>query len=273
MENHHPAIVSRETFEEVAAVISQRGKEKGVTSGSKYQNRYPLSGRIVCSECGSMFERRIHYSTHQKYIAWCCSRHIEKKGECSMQFIRNDAVEAAFTTMMNKLVYGHRKILRPLLDSLRRVDDEESCHRVSELEDRIEAVMERGQVLSVLIAKGYLESVLSNKEKNELAAAGQIRQIFRSYLEGDSLTTAAKKAGVISCHGGISRMLKNKHYLGDEYYPAIIDRETFDRAEQERMRRAAALGRIKEPVVQEKIQIPTVFHTKLMEQTFDDPFL
>ncbi len=105
------------------------------------------------------------------------------------------------------------------------------------------------------------------------AAAGQIRQIFRSYLEGDSLVTAAKKAGVISFHGGISRMLKNKHYLGDEYYPAIIDRETFDRAEQERMRRATALGRIKEPAVQEGILIPTVFHTKPMEQTFDDPFL
>ncbi len=105
------------------------------------------------------------------------------------------------------------------------------------------------------------------------AAAGQIRQIFRSYLEGDSLTNAAKKAGIISFHGGISRMLKNKHYLGDEYYPAIIDRETFDRAEQERMRRAAALGRIKEPAEQEGILIPTVFHAKPVEQTFDDPFL
>ena len=105
------------------------------------------------------------------------------------------------------------------------------------------------------------------------AAAGQIRQIFQFYLEGDSLTTAAKKAGIISFHGGISRMLKNKHYLGDEYYPAIIDRETFDKAEQERMRRATALGRIKEPAVQEGILIPTVFHTKPMEQTFDDPFL
>ena len=105
------------------------------------------------------------------------------------------------------------------------------------------------------------------------AVAGQIRQIFQFYLEGDSLATAAKKAGVISFHGGISRMLKNKHYLGDEYYPAIIDRETFDRAEQERMRRATALGRIKEPAVQEGILIPTVFHTKPMEQTFDDPFL
>ncbi len=105
------------------------------------------------------------------------------------------------------------------------------------------------------------------------AAAGQIRQIFQFYLKGDSLTTAAKKAGVISFHGGISRMLKNKHYLGDEYYPAIIDRETFDRAEQERMRRAVALGRIKEPAEQEGILIPTVFYAKPVEQTFDDPFL
>ncbi len=105
------------------------------------------------------------------------------------------------------------------------------------------------------------------------AVAGQIRQIFQFYLEGDSLATAAKKAGVISFHGGISRMLKNKHYLGDEYYPAIIDRETFDRAGQERMRRAAALGRIKEPAEQEGILIPTVFHAKPVEQTFDDPFL
>lgn len=105
------------------------------------------------------------------------------------------------------------------------------------------------------------------------AAAGQIRQIFQFYLEGDSLEIAVKKAGIISFHGGISRMLKNKHYLGDGYYPATIDRETFDKADQERMRRAAALGRIKEPAEQEKIQIPTVFHTRPVEQTFDDPFL
>ncbi len=39
------------------------------------------------------------------------------------------------------------------------------------------------------------------------------------------------------------------------------------------MKRAAALGRIKKPAGQEKIPIPTMFHTKISEQTFDDPFL
>lgn len=201
MENHHPAIVSRETFEAVAAVISQRGKEKGVTKGSKYQNRYPFSGRIICSECGGTFKRRIHYSTHQKYIAWCCSRHIEKKEDCSMQFIRNDAVEAAFTTMMNKLVYGHRKILRPLLDSLRRVDDDDSYHRVNELEERIEAAMERGQVLAGLMTKGYLEPALFNREKSELAAELE-------HLQGQKDILIKMMNGNLSKIEEVSRFLK-----------------------------------------------------------------
>ena len=169
MEGHHPAIVSRETFEAVAAVIGQRGKEKSVTQGNKYQNRYPFSGKIICGECGSSFKRRIHYSTHQKYIAWCCSKHIEHIEDCSMQFIRQDAVEAAFMTMMNKLAYAYRRILQPLRDALRRVDDAEGFRSIEKLENRIDAVLEREQVLSGLMAKGYLEPALYGSEKNELA--------------------------------------------------------------------------------------------------------
>lgn len=35
----------------------------------------------------------------------------------------------------------------------------------------------------------------------------------------------------------------------------------------------SSLGRIKKPVEQEGIPIPTVFHTKLPEQIFDNPVL
>ncbi len=68
-------------------------------------------------------------------------------------------------------------------------------------------------------------------------------------------------------------MLRNPHYLGDDYYPAIIDRETFDKAEIERLRRAEYLGRIREPEGQEKIEVPVSFCTSRVEQKYDDPFL
>lgn len=201
IEDHHPAIVSRVTFEAVAAVIGQRGKEKGVTNGSKYQNRYPFSGRIVCSECGSTFKRRIHYSTHQKYIAWCCSRHIEMIEACSMQFIRNDAVEVAFVTMMNKLVYGHRTILRPLLDALRSANDTGAYHKVAGLESRMEEAMERRRVLTGLMTKGYLEPALFNKEKNALET--ELENLQR---QKDSLSRVLN--GNLAKTEKVSRLLK-----------------------------------------------------------------
>ena len=55
-------------------------------------------------------------------------------------------------------------------------------------------------------------------------AAEQIKVLFQSYLSGDSLATAAKKAGIKGFHSGIGRILRNKRYLGDEFYPAIIDK-------------------------------------------------
>jgi len=40
--------------------------------------------------------------------------------------------------------------------------------------------------------------------------------------------------------------LKNVRYLGNDVYPAIIDKETFDKAEEVRTKRAKDLGRIAE---------------------------
>ena len=81
----------------------------------------------------------------------------------------------------------------------------------------------------------------------DIEAAKQIKTLFDSYLSGDSLATAAKKAGITAFHAGIGRMLRNARYLGDDYYPAIIDPNTFTAAEAERIRRAEKLGRIYEP--------------------------
>ncbi|WKB37229.1 zinc ribbon domain-containing protein [Terrilactibacillus sp. S3-3] len=150
--------MSREDFEAVEEVLNQRGKEKGVKKGSsKYQNRYLLSGKIKCSECGSTFKRRIHGSGNGKYIAWCCSKHIHTVTACSMRFIREDAIYQAFVAMINKLIFGHKIVLKPLLQSLRAVNYSDNLVQMQELETKIEDNMERSQVLMSLMTKGYLE--------------------------------------------------------------------------------------------------------------------
>jgi hypothetical protein len=56
-------------------------------------------------------------------------------------------------------------------------------------------------------------------------AAAKVRQLYKNYLGGLSLTNAAKEAGINVLHAGAKRIMQNTHYLGDDFYPAIIDKE------------------------------------------------
>ena len=103
-------------------------------------------------------------------------------------------------------------------------------------------------------------------------AAEQVQALYQSYLSGDSLRTVANKAGIDAFHAGIGRILKNRHYLGDDYYPAIIDPDTFAAVQEERIRRASAIGRIHEPKEDKAATSPTNFHIIEGTQVYDDPF-
>lgn len=103
-------------------------------------------------------------------------------------------------------------------------------------------------------------------------AAGQIKSLYQAYLSGDALRTAAIKVGIDAYHAGIGNILKNPHYLGDDYYPAIIDPDTFEAAQEERIKRASALGRIREPKEYKAAVYPTTFRIIEGTKLFDNPF-
>ena len=49
--------------------------------------------------------------------------------------------------------------------------------------------------------------------------ATKLRQLYKNYLSGMSLSKAAAEAGISTYHGTEGTI----HYLGDSFYPAIID--------------------------------------------------
>ncbi len=110
------------------------------------------------------------------------------------------------------------------------------------------------------------KAVIDEKE------AEQIKVLFQSYLSGDSLATAAKKAGINGFHSGIGRILRNTRYLGDEFYPAIINKDTFNTTEAERIIRSERLGRNRKPKQEKEAVYPTAFLMKAGTEEFDDPF-
>ena len=120
------------------------------------------------------------------------------------------------------------------------------------------------------IPYGY--KIVNGKAEVDEKQAEAVRKLFDGYIAGLGLKPAAENAGFEIYHGSAGRMLRNTHYLGDEYYPAVIDGERFDKAEEIRMSRASSLGRVRElqaapkPVADTRFTLPTV------ERKFTDPF-
>lgn len=169
VKDHHEAIISHEDFETAKLVIGQRAEEKGVVGGSnKYLKRYAFSGKIKCLECGSNFRRRIHGGKNNKYIAWGCPKHVASLEECSMLFIREDNIHQAFIVMMQKLIFGHKLILKPLLQKLKTGNTSDVFLQIQEIETKIEKNLEGQQTLTNLMTKGYLDAPLFNQQSNEL---------------------------------------------------------------------------------------------------------
>lgn len=85
--------------------------------------------------------------------------------------------------------------------------------------------------------------IIGGKAVIEETEAEQIRKIYEGYLSGLSYTGAAADAGLTMTHSSVKNLIRNTRYTGDGYYPAVIDRETFDAAETERLRRVKLRGR------------------------------
>lgn len=214
IKNHHEAIISHEDYEAAQDIIEQRGKEKGLErQHKKYQNRYPFSGKIICGQCGGTFKRRIHSSGKHR-IAWCCSIHIVDIKKCSMKYVPESDFEYAFVTLMNKLIFGHEFVLKPLLISLRGMNSDETLESIHAIDKKLEENMEQRNVLVGLMTKKYLEPAVYNKSNNELLQEAErlrrqkesitrfLNNDFQNLSEVSALLQYATKASMLNGFDG-----------------------------------------------------------------------
>lgn len=102
-------------------------------------------------------------------------------------------------------------------------------------------------------------------------AAGKLRMLYENYISGMSLKTAAAKAGIETYHGTAKRLMMTRHYLGDDFYPAIINKEIFHKAQEELTKRAASLCRMNRDTQQKTLKTPTLFTIREIKKHFANP--
>lgn len=85
---------------------------------------------------------------------------------------------------------------------------------------------------------GYI--IRGGKAAIDPEAAEKVRRLFDGYISGLSITKAKEAAGLDVCVRTANSMLERRLYLGDGYYPPIIDEETFEQAAAVRRERLEA---------------------------------
>lgn len=103
------------------------------------------------------------------------------------------------------------------------------------------------------------KAVVNEKE------AKTLQKICDNYILGMSFVASAGSAGLKMQHSGVKRLMLNRRYLGDDFYPAILTEEIMKKVEEERTRREKVLGRDKKKrrktvrgVVYTKFYIPQI---------------
>ena len=133
-ENHHEAIVSRETFELAEQNVKQRERT------GKHRTQHALSGKLVCGYCGRTMKRASRKGYHVYECPGCGAEPEEN-------------VKNAFITCLNKLAYSQtlspkRRVLDVFIDSL----DEEArtVERLKEIDEELENNQLQADVLTAI---------------------------------------------------------------------------------------------------------------------------
>ncbi len=192
IKDHHEAIVSREVFASANAANRQRGIEKNNISGSECQaqedphlNRYCFTGKIVCGCCGNIMKRQVVQTAGGKRAFWVCRKHLADPSSCDQRKIREDALQNAYITMLNKLSYSRNVLLLPYINAVAAEDDRQIQQRLSRIWTKLQVIRTRRDDLvrryshgSLTASEFFEKTVACRREESELLREKGITERF-----------------------------------------------------------------------------------------------
>lgn len=159
----HPAIIKKEDYENVQKLLHDRRKH---FSRTVQFNKYPLTGRIQCSECGSFYNRKIRKGC----IKWACAKHCENSKACDSYYYSEERIYNGFLKTVNKLRFGQENILGQIICKLESatVMYKRNNKTASQISESIAEINGKILILDQLRGKGYLASDIHQSQVNNL---------------------------------------------------------------------------------------------------------
>ena len=151
-ENTHPAIIDRDTFGKVGALMQKKAQKNRPPRDAS-----PLARKIVCESCGTVFQRR---RSKGGYVTWVCRKHDRNAADCPVGRIPESALHAAFLRMYRRLKSGRDIILTPAIGQLNNLNAilRQNNPRMLAINRDIAEATEESHKISTLRSNGLLDA-------------------------------------------------------------------------------------------------------------------
>lgn len=158
VENTHEPIISREIFDNVAKVLRTDTRTAPGEAAV-----FPLSGLIVCGDCGKNMVRKNNASTEKPYIYYVCAGSKQKSG-CKSHIIRDLLLEQAVL----KAVQTHISSVLDLEQTLAAISNLPFTSReVKKTDERLlakRAEVEKYHQYKMKLHENYTDGVISRED-------------------------------------------------------------------------------------------------------------
>ena len=172
VENSHPGIISQEVFDMVQKEKERRlSLRSSVNTGKgKYSSKYPLSGLLVCGDCGSKFRRYGRTIASGEFITtWVCIQHQKEISKCKMLPLKEVDVLEAYKRVVTRFSGDLADVLDVVKES---INEELKAENIADLTPVRERLTEtRKQIMELFKDKkaGAITNEEYNKKYDELS--------------------------------------------------------------------------------------------------------
>lgn len=233
IKNHHEPIIPRERFEAVQRELERRKPSQSTVKA--FANRYALSGKIVCGECGAGFVRRQKKRKDGTMnVKWVCiesqkngSKHKEKDGNavgCTTNSINDRDIKEILQTVVADTMLSRANIINTLLQTVESVvknvsDNDNTAHFQSE----IARCEHKKKKLLDMCLNGYIEAKEYREACDDLSS--QITELEQKRIKEQSnqQMLADKEKIIADIKEYVNSILTGEEW-NDTFYRNIVDR-------------------------------------------------
>ena len=237
VENNHPAIISREVFDQVRNEMTRRSSKRkvlqksGKTELGKYSGKYALTELLVCGECGSPYKRVTWARNGKKRIVWRCVSRLEfgTKYCHNSPTLDESKLHSAILAAMNEFAAIRQEVCPDVLTMAEEVKQalSQAGAKLLELKKHLEAVSREQSDLLDRLLENMGDAELNAKmkaltdEKESLKAQILDTQQMEVSLEEQAARHQQMWDSIMECSAGYTE-------FDDELVRQIIQKITVE---------------------------------------------